>query len=170
MNQENALEILKQAILLEKRGRAFYETVSEQTNNADVKQFFEMMAQEEDHHVEILAAQYKSFQESGEFSAEISRNAAKDGGGSVASDVLGQAIREKLSAAGYESAAIAAAIAMEERALKLYGDRAVSADDPAEKSLYEWLSGWERGHLNALLEMDRQLTEKIWNDNQFWPF
>ena len=59
---------------------------------------------------------------------------------------------------------------MEERAVKLYAERAETAEDVEEKRMYQWLAEWERGHLNMLLEMDRELTKKIWNDNQFWPF
>ena len=59
---------------------------------------------------------------------------------------------------------------MEERAIKLYAERARETQDPEEKKLYEWLSEWENGHLNILMDMDKELTEKIWNDNQFWPF
>jgi rubrerythrin len=61
-------------------------------------------------------------------------------------------------------------MAMEERAIKLYADRAAETRDPEEQKLYRWLSGWENGHLKILMEMDRELTEKIWHDNQFWPF
>jgi rubrerythrin len=61
-------------------------------------------------------------------------------------------------------------MAMEERAVKLYGERAAETQDPEERKLYQWLSDWENGHLKILMDMDRELTEKIWHDNQFWPF
>jgi len=27
-----------------------------------------------------------------------------------------------------------------------------------------------KGHLKVLNDIDNELKEKIWNDNQFWPF
>ena len=38
-----ALDILKEAILLEWRGRAFYRKVADQTQNEAVREFFETM-------------------------------------------------------------------------------------------------------------------------------
>ncbi|MFH1993288.1 MAG: ferritin family protein [Pseudomonadota bacterium] len=75
-----------------------------------------------------------------------------------------------MSAAGFEAAAISAAIAMEERAVKLYSESAETTADPEAKALYEWLARWEREHLNFLLDLDKAIKEKIWFDNKFWPF
>ena len=47
MSEDKTTDILKSAILLEKRGRAFYENAAQQTSAAVVKRFFEMMADEE---------------------------------------------------------------------------------------------------------------------------
>ena len=59
---------------------------------------------------------------------------------------------------------------MEERAIKLYSESAKTTSDPEAKALYEWLSRWEREHLGLLLDIDKALREKIWFDNQYWPF
>ncbi len=62
MREDKTIEILKSAILLEKRGRAFYSKIAGQTSGKSVKEFFEMMADEEIKHVEILAEQFKAYQ------------------------------------------------------------------------------------------------------------
>lgn len=167
MAESNALDILKKAILFEKRGQAFYRKVAEQTESPEVKEFFEMMAVEEENHQEALSQQFKAFKEKGRFNpGEYGPRSAPE----VSGQVLNQALKEKISSAGFESAAISAAISMEERSVKLYSERAESTDDPEEKKLYLWLSEWEREHVNILLDMDRELTEQIWNDQSFWPF
>ncbi|MFP4586255.1 MAG: ferritin-like domain-containing protein [Desulfococcaceae bacterium] len=167
MTERQAVEILKNAILLETRGQAFYRNVAEQTDHPGVREFFELMAQEEERHIEMLRKQYRSFSETGRFVAgEYGHGAVPD----MASDILNRELREKISGAGYEAAAISAAISMEERAVKLYGERAEQTGNPEEKALYQWLADWERDHLNALLDMDRELTEKLWSDQGFWPF
>lgn len=167
MAEQRALDILKNAILLETRGQAFYTNVAAQTDSAAVKEFFQMMAQEEANHIRVLGEQYRAVSETGRFQAP---NFGEESAPDLASEVLNRELRDKISGAGYEAAAISAAISMEERAVKLYGDRATETGDAEEKKLYQWLADWERGHLNALLDMDRELTEKMWADQGFWPF
>ncbi len=166
MAKDRTLEILKQALLLEKRSNSFYQTVAQQTNNKAVKSFFELMADEEQTHIQMLSAQYKSYQQKGRFDANISG----DEKSRVAELVLSKNMKEQVSAAGYEAAAISAAISMEMNSVKLYTERAESATDNEEKLLYEWLASWEETHLDMLHKIDDELTESVWYDNQFWPF
>jgi hypothetical protein len=35
---------------------------------------------------------------------------------------------------------------------------------------YQWLAEWERGHHQLLFQLDQELKEKIWTDNNFWAF
>ena len=167
MNEDKSTEILKNAILLEKRGRAFYSKVAEQASGRAVKDFFEMMADEEVKHVKILSDQFKAYRlnkkfDAGEYDESYS--------GGFTPRVLTKELKQELSAADYEAAAISAAMAMEENAIKLYSDRSAEADDPNEKALYQWLADWEKQHLHFLAEIDKELTEQIWHDNSFWPF
>ena len=48
MSSDRAINIIKGAILMEKRGKTFYSQVAESTKSAAVKQVFEMMVKEED--------------------------------------------------------------------------------------------------------------------------
>ena len=59
---------------------------------------------------------------------------------------------------------------MEKKAITLYSERSKTASDEEEKAVYQWLVDWEKTHLQLLSEIDREVTEKIWNDNSFWPF
>jgi rubrerythrin len=88
----------------------------------------------------------------------------------LSSLILSEEVKKNISSAGYEAAAIAAAIDMEKRAIEVYGNQARLTTDPAEKKLFNWLSDWEKGHLKILSDLDNELKEKIWFDNQFWPF
>jgi len=67
MSDDKTMEILKSAILLEKRGMAFYQKVADQATAKSVKEFFEMMADEEVKHVQILVDQFKAYQRNGQF-------------------------------------------------------------------------------------------------------
>ena len=168
MTAERSLEIIKQALLLEKRGKSFYSKVAEHTQHAAVRDFFEAMAEEEQSHIHALLKQYKAMKERGRFEAG-SFNEVEDIR-NTADQVLNQEVIKQIGGADYESAAISAAISMEERAVKIYSERAESAEDEEEKKLYSWLTRWERAHLHQLLEIDRIISERIWADNNFWPF
>jgi rubrerythrin len=167
MEENTTLDILKQAILLERRGKAFYQKVAEHTKNKAIRDVFEMMAEEEQKHITTLSEQFKSYRQEKKF---IPGSHNDTDIGSVASKVLTREIKDNISAAGFEAAAISAAISLEERAIKLYAESAKTTSDPEAKALYEWLSRWERGHLSLLLDIDKAIREKIWFDNQFWPF
>lgn len=167
MEENSTLDILKQAIVLEQRGRAFYRNVAERAENKAVQEVFDMLAKEEKKHIQTLSEQFKAYRKDKRFTpVGLNEQDSK----SAASEVLTREIKEKISAAGFEAAAISAGIAMEERAVKLYSESAQNASDPEARALYEWLAAWEREHLNMLMDIDKSLLEKIWFDNKFWPF
>jgi rubrerythrin len=160
------LDILKSAILLEQRGNAFYSKVAEEAKSQAVQQFFTMMAEEERRHIKVLSEQAKSVQKTGAFTP----TGFQEESSQIASRVLSQELKEQIAAAGFEAAAVAAAMAMEERSIRLYADRAEESEDPEERRLYRWLAEWESEHLHFLAGIDREITEKIWFDNSYWPF
>jgi rubrerythrin len=167
MTEDKTMRILKNAILLEKRGQVFYQKVAQQTSGSAVKRFFEMLADEEEKHIQTLSEQFKSYQTQKKFDPHLFGN---DQPSDIATAVLSQEIKIQISAADYEAAAISAAMAMERSAIKLYSDRAADASDSTEKKLYQWLADWEKRHLSFLADIDRELTENIWYDQNFWPF
>lgn len=165
MTENSSLDILKSAILLEKRGEAFYRHAASQTAHTDVQAFFKTMAAEEVRHVSILSEQYKALKANGRFEAPDTSQK-----GSVDQNVLTPDVKARIAAAGFEAAAISAAMLMEERAIALYTKRGKEAQDPEEQKLYRWLADWETEHLESLAAIDGDLKERIWNDSGFWPF
>jgi rubrerythrin len=165
MKNEKTLEILKTAILLERKGKAFYSHVASQAKDEDVKEFFQMMADEEDEHVKFLVDQYESFTKNESFTKiEYKHEDHTD------DDILTDKVKTKIENASFESAAISSAIDMENRAVKIYSERSESAESQEEKDFYKWLADWERGHNKVLHEIDKALQDRVWNDNSFWPF
>ena len=160
-------DVLKEALLLEKRGYAFYKMVSDNIQDKATRRFFELMADEEKNHIQLLSEELKMYQSRKKFTQNNFDDATSS---QIADLVLSNPLQERISAAEFEAAAISAAMLMEERAIKLYAARANASTDTDEKRLYNWLADWERSHLKYLAEIDQALKEKIWNDNQFWPF
>ena len=131
MSTTNPLDILKSALLLEIRGQAFYKKAAQQAENQAVKDFFETMAAEEVHHIEILSDQYKAVKAKGQFTAPNIEGTPTG----VAENVLAESLKKRISAAGFESAAISAAMGMEERAIKLYAQRADDGPRPSHRQV-----------------------------------
>jgi rubrerythrin len=162
---ERALEAIKGAILLEKRGQVLYRRIAGATDSEAVREVFTKMAEEEKHHEMILSRHYSSLVTEGKLAAITELGQTED----VTGTMLTDAIRNEIEAAGYEAAAISAAIALEKEAESYYSRKADEAETEIESRLYRWLSEWEHSHQELLAEMDRVLMEKVWFDNHFWP-
>jgi rubrerythrin len=165
MSQEQALDIIKGAILVERKGKAFYEATARNTDSDAVKEIFETMAAEEEKHIEILSKHYESLVRAGKLN-DMKYN---DNPQQISTAVLTRQVREQITAASYEAAAITAAMAMEDNAVRFYSQRAQTTTNPLEKELFDWLSNWEKTHLQFLSDLDNELKESVWFDNQFWP-
>ncbi|MDA8139000.1 MAG: ferritin family protein [Desulfobacteraceae bacterium] len=166
MANDKTLEILKEAILLERRGHAFYQKMADHARNNATREFFQVMANEELRHQKVMEAQFKSYKEKARFT-EVELTAGADP--ALSDLVLTDTLKAKIAAAGFEAAAISAAMHMEEETISLYAHRAVAAQDPKEKALFRWLADWEYSHLTFLAKLDREIKASIWEDNHFWP-
>lgn len=67
MEENTTLDILKQAILLERRGQAFYENIAEKAENKSVQEVFDMLAKEEQKHIQTLSEQFKAYHKNKKF-------------------------------------------------------------------------------------------------------
>lgn len=167
METKSPLDILKMAILMEMRGFAFYTKVAEQSADPGIRNVFSIMAQEENLHIKYLSEQFSNFEKNQSFSHTAVTDSSAVG---ITKLILSEEMKNKISAAGFEAAAISAAIEMEKKAIEVYSNQAEISKDPNEKKLYKWLADWEQGHLKVLSELDNELRDKIWFDNHFWPF
>ena len=168
MSAKSPIDILKEAILLEKRGKEFYSTVAKQSRSAAARKIFTMMAEEEDEHIKFLAKQFKAYTKDHKFVKPDAYH--EDPNEEAAMHVLSEEVKKEITAASFEAAAISSAMDFETRAIKLYSDRAKEATDPDEISTYQMLAEWESGHHKLLHRLNEDLKEEIWNDNNFWPF
>ena len=168
METKSTTDILKEAILLEQRGKAFYSNIAAQTKSEAVRKVFSMMAEEEDQHILFLSRQFAHYQKHSAFTENAAHT--EDPSEEVAMQVLSAQMKDQISAASFEAAAISAAMDFETRAVNLYAGRAESATDANEKATYNMLAEWERGHHKWLMRIDKDLREQVWYDNNFWPF
>ncbi len=168
MNAKGVADILKQAIIMEHRGKSLYQQVASQTSSEDVKKIFSVMADEEQTHIDFLQKQLAHYNKEGMFDKNDLESAP--GSEAIANTILTDELVKDISGSGFEAAAISAAIDMENKSVEVYASQAEKATDPNEKELFQWLANWEKGHHKLLIELNNQLTEKVWYDNNFWPF
>lgn len=162
---ERAIEAIKGAILLEKRGHALYRSIADASASEAVSEVFTKMAEEEEKHETLLAEHYASLVRSGTLAAITSMGQVED----HTPEMLTEEVKSQIEASGYEAAAISAAMALEKEAENYYSRKSEEAESDTERKLYRWLAEWEHGHLELLAGMDRALMESIWFDNHFWP-
>ncbi|RJQ84260.1 MAG: rubrerythrin [Desulfobacteraceae bacterium] len=161
------VDILKEAILLERRGRALYQKAADHSENTAVRDFFQMLADEEDHHSRVLEKHFKTFSDH----RRLADMEAQTAGHKTSLDgALRYVIKPHIAAAGFEAAAISAALLIEEQSVTLYSDQARQTTEPKEKALFRWLAEWEHGHLTFLVGLERDIREQVWNDPHFWSF
>ena len=125
------------------------------------------MAEEETKHVKFLSDQYVNYEKVHTFLKVNLSDLEEEG---FAKLIMTENMKQKISSAGFEAAAISAAIEFEKKSIEVYSQQAGITTDINEKALYQWLADWEKGHLRILSTLDNELKEKIWNDHQFWPF
>ena len=164
---KTSVDILKEAILLERRGKAFYTTCAKQTQSEAARKIFQMMAEEEDEHIQFLSKQFAHYDKNKEFMKNDLHSGPDE---STAMQILSEEIKKQISAASFEAAAISSAMDFETRAVTIYSERANSATDPNEKAMYQMLADWEKGHHYWLHKINEELKEQVWFDNNFWPF
>lgn len=163
---DKTIDVLKTAILLERKGKAFYTQAARNSESKSAQKIFEMMAEEESAHIDFLVKQFKNYQTNHEFLD----NEPQPEEDETVVQILTEKIKTEISAAGFEAAAISAAIDFENRAIEVYSNRAKEATDPKEKETYQMLADWEKTHHGLLYKLNEDLKEQIWNDNNFWPF
>lgn len=165
MNENRILDILKNALLLEDRGRAFYKKAKEESKVEEVKKIFELMESEEGKHINFLKKQFESylkenrFIQTKDFSIDFKPIEEK----------IFDALKEKINITDYESMAIYIAITFEKEAVNFYDSKVYESHDENEKNIFTFLRDWEKTHVDFLSKIDEKLKEKIWFDNKFWP-
>ena len=166
MTENRTLDILKGAILLERRGKALYESVLRQSQVAAVRDLFEMLVKEEESHIDILNAQFGRAADGERLDLKDLEKFQRRVDDHVMSDDIVKAI----SGAGYEAALIAAGLDFEKKAVEYYSKQAAGTDTDEERKLYRWLAEWETEHMHMFARLDEKLKEQVWYDNSFWPF
>ena len=154
----SAREIAEAAVEKEKKRKVFYTQVSELSTNADVKDLFKFLAEEEDKHVEAFAKIRDSLparSSSEEYSEEM--DAYMD---SVVDDRLYSEIdsKEFVQQAISSKNVFPLAIGFEKDAI-LYFREFLPFLSESDEKIVEDLIEQEKGHIRKLASMQQQMAE-----------
>lgn len=164
-NNNNVLDILKGALILEIRGRSFYKKSKEEAKTEEIKKIFKMMEDQEEKHIDIIKEQFKNYTEKGFFILPDDISSKFN----IADYVISEKLKEQVKFTDYESLAIYLAIVFEKEAFNFYSEKVNVVNNEVEKKLLIWLRDWEKSHVEFLSKIDEELKNQIWFDNKFWP-
>jgi rubrerythrin len=164
--RQRMIEAVKAAVMTEIKGQQLYEHAASTTEDPTARAMFEALAHDEDDHVRILQAQYKSLMKEGKVDISMVNPAELDHG---AGHVIDDEFRKSIKRGKFEMAVIGIGCDLEKKAIAYYKEQADQAEDPDLKQLFTWLSEWEVGHLEHLLELEKMLQDEYWADLGFSP-
>jgi len=163
---KKALEGLRTAIETEIRGLEFFRAAADRCEDPDGKAMFLSMAREEVEHKRLLERQFAHLLEQGQF---IPAEELKSDIPIEDTPIPVAAFRESLKRSNFEMSAIGIGIMLEKSAIAHFESLAHETDDEEARKMYAWLAEWEHGHLDQLVEIDRNLRDAYWADQGFSP-
>jgi len=163
---ENMIKAVKDAIMTEIKGQQLYSHAATQTQDPSAKAMFEALAKDEDEHVALLKAQYQSLLNNGSIDLSVMHPAELDHG---AGHVIDDGFRKSIKRGTFELAVVGIGCDLENKAIAYYREQAAVAEDDDLKQLFTWLSEWEVGHLEQLMELEKMMQDEYWADQGFSP-
>lgn len=158
-------DVLKQAIVMEIAGLQFFLTAAEKTSSKKAREMFRQLAEDEVEHKNILENMMKKMAK-GDGKLELPKAESHI---QVDHPVIGKELKESLKTTWFDSSALNIGVMLEQRAIHFYEEEKKKTQDPDLQKLFTWLVEWERGHLETLLKIEREVKEEYWFDQGFWP-
>lgn len=160
------IEVIKNALMVEIKGQQLYSHAATQTQDPSAKILFEMLANDEEQHVNILKQQYESLMKDGALNMDNIHPAEVDHG---SQGVVSDEFKKSIKRGDFEMAVIGIGCDLEAKAIAFYEKHAAETDNPELKKLFTWLVEWEEGHLDQLKELEDRYQAAYWADQGFSP-
>ena len=189
--RERLFKPMKSAIMSEIHTIVFYELAASRCANRKAKTLFRKLVKEEKNHRKELERQCKSLMKYGVFCSPSSIKGTSlflkdsligDSTKMQVEEVLSQSLKEWVECTGetstlkkhlhetwFDSSALNIAVMLEKEAITQYQAEARKAQDKEVRSFFEWLSDWEKGHMDTLVSLDKAYREAFWSSSGFWP-
>ncbi len=160
------LAIVKQAIINESEGRAFYQMAAERAENPEVKDAFLHLRNQEEKHEEWLRSLYHSIVEHRVF--QLDWDTVKQLNEVESPGIFAQA-PGRFRFSTLDLAVFQAGLLMEKASIDFYSKAAAETGSTEAKLLYQRLATWEEDHLEKLQRIHDTLQEEWWAQQRFSP-
>ncbi|MDX9721498.1 MAG: ferritin family protein [Myxococcota bacterium] len=161
------VDAVKQALMVELKGQQLYSHAADQAKDATAKMLFRDLANDENEHMRVLQAQYRSLLADGKVDVAALHPAEVD---HAASRIVTDEFRKSLAQGTFELAVVSIGCDLERRAILFYEEQAQRAEIAELKALFQALAKWEKGHLEALSELEKLMQDEYWSRQGFAPF
>ncbi len=160
------LEAVKTAIITELRGLEIYKAAAQRAGDPAARQMFEALADDEQAHKDFLDRNYQSLLKDGTWSvpATPANLTPLDHSEIITPDFL-----KRVKGGAFEMAVIAAGVELERSAIEYYRGQAQACPDAAAKETFRFLAEWEKGHLEALVDLEHRMREVYFAEQGFSP-
>mgnify|MGYP006302371121 FL=1 len=139
-------EALQSSMKAEIEGRELYKTAAEKTGDKKATEIFNMLADEEQSHLNSLVQMAKDYEEGKEITMpDLPQPKTFE---DAESPIFTREFKDKV--ADFDMSALSIGIKLELESEKIYRDYAKEADQKALKDLFNHLADWERGHYDYL--------------------
>lgn len=165
--KDQLLAGLREAILAEQTGVQFYTVAAANTTDAQGREVFQQLAQEEAEHQRWLGRQYGHLVVGTPWEA---CKPAPHADLSGPSPIFSEGLRSRIGEAHWEMTALSVGLALEEATVTRYRTLAQAADQPEVRRFFEELAKWEESHAEALSRQSNLLKESYWHEAGFAPF
>lgn len=141
-------EALKTAIKGEIEGRELYKTTAEKTTDKKAKEVFQMLADEEQKHLDSLVDIARDYEEGKEVSVpDLPKPASFE---DAESPIFTRDFKNHVEEKNFEMASMSIGIKLELESVKAYKEMAQEAKEEKLKNFFNFLADWENGHYEFL--------------------
>jgi rubrerythrin len=161
----SAIDAVKTAILTEMQGYELYKGAAERTTDPEARRMFQLLAQEEETHNQMLHEQFQSLLKQRKFVAPL------DGehGEGFETLIADEQWRRSLQFGTMELSVVSIGASLEARAIALYKKCAEETADAEGRKVFEWLVRWEEDHLRWMQWLEEDLKQRFWAEQGFSP-
>jgi rubrerythrin len=166
----NPKEIIAFAMNMEKQGQKFYESFIDQVDHPEIKKWFEILADTEREHYDILEKEYAQIEKEGSWRSlqdlEVSDQPNLFQARQEAENVNPEQLKHTLS----DLSVLRMAYLIENDSAEFYRKAMEKVDDPEGRKILKSLFDWENEHRRLFHEEYRKAMESNWFDQSFYPF
>ncbi|MCL7454829.1 MAG: ferritin family protein [Anaerolineae bacterium] len=164
---DSALAALEMGIQTEIDGYNFYTQFAARTQNAEAKEMFERLAQDEVMHLELLRNNRRMLQDSGQWPEHAVLEFPGRKGAPIFS---GERVTKNIVDHTSDLSALRLAYLIEKDAVDFYRRAAGEMEDANGQRMFRDLARWEQGHLDMLESEYRSLLDHFQSAMGFTPF